>query len=555
MLFDLERVPSRPFGDPQFAVGWEPRRQNFGSSLGALLSGTKPPQEPQAEPYFRECRVGAAAGWFAGARKPKRALLASVLWHIVLITFPFPMWKHLGPRSELTLPRIEVTWYAPVEDLPQLAAAAASKPSLPGAPQKPLPRRGADAFHPRQTMISAPQIPTHPRQTLIQPNAPLKPPKILPQLSNIVDWAQPTAPTRPRLPIMPATLAKLRPNAPVRRTSPEARVPQLPNLENRPGELNIASSAPNIPKPQLPLAPTSVPRGPHREGGDRAPAPDIGPTLNAGEAGVERLVALSPTPGASGADLPVPAGNLAARFSISPEGTQSGGSPSGTPGASGSPGAVGSDHTSGPPGVSITGGRQHAAPGVSSLGPAPGFRPGDAVEKPPAAKLAAHPTSPDPLHTRPAPGFDRIKPGAPPEEIFGPQRVYTLHVNMPNLASVTGSWILSFVEMHNGDDPPREQGAARGDLSGPVPLRKVDPKYPPALIHAHVEGEVVLYAIIRRDGSVDSIQLVKGIEPELDQNAMEALARWRFRPGERQGAPIELEAIVHIPFRAVAPAY
>ncbi|HJY86545.1 MAG TPA: TonB family protein [Candidatus Acidoferrales bacterium] len=550
MLFNLERVPSRRFGDPQFAVQWEPRRQNFGSSLGALLSGAKPPKEPQTEAYFRECQVGAAAWWFAGARKPKRALLASVLWHTVLITFPFPVWKHLKPRSELRLPRIEVTWYAPVQDLPLLAASAASKPSLPGAPEKPMPRRGADAFHPRQTIISAPEIPTHPRQTLIQPHAPLQPPKILPQLPNIVEWAERIEPTRPRFPVVPATLAKLRPNAPAQRTSPDAQVPQLPKLENRPAELNIASSTPSIPKPQLPLVPASVPRaGPPREGRDGAAAPDIGPTLNAAEAGVEQLVALSPAPGASAPNLPVPAGNLAARFSISPEGTEPGvpgGSPSGTPSASSSPGAVAGDRGSGPPGVSISGGHGHAAPS---------FRPDAAPEKRPAARLAAHPPAPDPVRTRPAPGFDRIQPGGRPEEIFGSQRVYTLHVNMPNLASVTGSWILSFVEMQNGDDPPREQGAALGDLSGPVPLRKVDPKYPPALIHAHVQGEVVLYAIIRRDGSVDSIQLVKGIEPELDQNAMKALARWKFRPGERQGAPVELEAVVHIPFRAVAPVY
>lgn len=91
------------------------------------------------------------------------------------------------------------------------------------------------------------------------------------------------------------------------------------------------------------------------------------------------------------------------------------------------------------------------------------------------------------------------------------------------------------------------------DLIGPVPLRKVDPKYPPALITARVQGDVILYAIIRRDGSVDSIQLVKGLEPRLDQNAMEALARWKFRPAERKGEPIELEAIVRIPFRVAAP--
>ena len=160
--------------------------------------------------------------------------------------------------------------------------------------------------------------------------------------------------------------------------------------------------------------------------------------------------------------------------------------------------------------------------------------------------------SAEPGRTRPTPGFDRIKPGAPPEEILGPKQVYTLYVNMPNLASVAGSWVLSFAELHNDEQKSQAGNGSVADLVGPVPLRKVDPKYPPALMSARVEGEVVLYAIIRRDGSVDSIQLVKSLDPQLDQNAMEALARWKFRPAERHGAAVELEAVVHIPFRAVA---
>jgi protein TonB len=86
-----------------------------------------------------------------------------------------------------------------------------------------------------------------------------------------------------------------------------------------------------------------------------------------------------------------------------------------------------------------------------------------------------------------------------------------------------------------------------------VVAQKVDPKYPPSLVNEHVEGEVVLYAVIRRDGSVDRVQLVRGIDEQLDSNAMQALSQWKFRPGSRQGTPVEIEAIVHIPFHAPAP--
>jgi protein TonB len=123
---------------------------------------------------------------------------------------------------------------------------------------------------------------------------------------------------------------------------------------------------------------------------------------------------------------------------------------------------------------------------------------------------------------------------------------------MPNLSSATGSWMLSFAEIDEAD-PYAPPHAHSGELAGPVPLHKVDPRYPPLLAQAKIQGEVVLYAIIRKDGSVDSIQLVHSLDPVLDQNAMEALAHWKFRPAERAGNAVALEAVIHIPFHTVAP--
>jgi TonB family protein len=119
---------------------------------------------------------------------------------------------------------------------------------------------------------------------------------------------------------------------------------------------------------------------------------------------------------------------------------------------------------------------------------------------------------------------------------------------MPNLNSSTGSWVLNFSELR----PNGLSHQSPTNLGAPVPTKKVDPKYPPTLANDHVEGEIVLYAVIRRDGSVDSIQLVHGLDQQLDSNSMSALAQWTFRPATRplngQDQPIELEAIIHIPF-------
>ena len=555
----ISRLPDYRHRDPQLAVTWESRRRNLSGSLRAVLGGPRAPKSFLGGPYFRDSWV--RAPW------PTRALLASALWHIVLVLIPFPHWKGSTTQAQLTMPQIEVTWYGPIRDLPPVnPEGQPSRPSPPGEPNKPLPRRGADAYHPRQTIISAPKMPTHPRQTLIQPDAPPDPPKILPQIPNIVQWADASQPARPRLQINLAVLAKLRPKRPRVRPASELPLPEVPNLEQQTGELNIASSKMTVPKPQLRVPATSVPRTGPRQAGQEAPAPDVGPNVGPSDPGVRRLVAISTSPAPPVSNLPLPSGNLTSRITVSPEGTQPGapgGSPNGTaagtgssgggpgsPGGSGGAGGTqpgkGGGNGGGPPGVSITGGSPNAVSSSSGLGGSGEGSPG------PPRSPAARPAAPDPSRRSPAPGFDRLKPGAPPEEIFGPKRVYTLHVNMPNLASATGSWILSFAEMRGDEEQPKTS-ATSGDLTGPVPLRKVDPKYPPLLASAKVEGEVVLYAVIRRDGSVDSIQLVRGIEPELDTNAMEALARWRFRPAERKGAPVELEAIVHIPFRAVPP--
>ena len=195
--------------------------------------------------------------------------------------------------------------------------------------------------------------------------------------------------------------------------------------------------------------------------------------------------------------------------------------------------------------VSISGGHPPASSANSGLGgPVK-------ISAPPLRALISRPDSHTksddaPERTGP-PNFASLPAGAQPEQIFASKKIYKMLVNMPNLNSATGSWVLNFSELRTGSEV---SGSSSSEVSAPGPLRKIDPKYPPTLINEHVEGEVVLYAVIRRDGSVDSIQLVRGIDEQLDANAMNALSQWKFRPATKQGIPIELEAIVHIPFHA-----
>ena len=194
--------------------------------------------------------------------------------------------------------------------------------------------------------------------------------------------------------------------------------------------------------------------------------------------------------------------------------------------------------------VSISGGQPPANNGISGSGVPLKLSLPDSHAL--ILKPEAHAKTVDAPERTGPPNFAALPPSAQPEQIFASKKVYKMLVNMPNLNSATGSWILNFSELSTNTQCPH----LASDVSAPGPVRKVDPKYPPTLIKEHVEGEVVLYAVIRADGSVDSIQLVRGIDEQLDANAMQALSQWKFRPAIKQGTPVDLEAIVHIPFHA-----
>jgi TonB family protein len=528
---------------PRLALVKTGTLKEFSSSLIALLRGPAAPRKFLGDPYFRNCWID--------QRFPKYAFAAAIALQALLILFPPPIWNIQPTRTVSAATPSEITWYGPAKDFPAIlppmrARRAAVRKEAP----KPLPRRGADAFHPRQTILSEPLHPTHPRQTLIRPRAPQEPPKILPALPNIVQLAG-SQPERPKLQLTAAELTSLRPKNRASLAASNVAAPEIAAVEKQAGEINIASSSQAPAKPLLPVNPMAAPRAAPQKTETDAAAPDVG-----GRAGAnETLIALSATP-APVAPAAMPAGNLSARVSISPDGPKSG-----TPGGTASGTGVGGGNAGGaagrgPEGIFISGGNSANTGPTSGLGVGPASREaGNALpSRPiPRARIAPEGSKSLPSDAEGA-ALTAPKLGLSPQQVLGSKRVYTLHINMPNLTSASGSWVLNFAEL-NETAPGSTMNSGTADLAGPIPLRKVDPKYPPELRTSHVDGEVVLYAIIRKDGSVDSIQLVHSVDPNLDANAMEALAQWKFRPAEKHGEPVDLEAVVHIPFRSRGPSF
>ena len=99
-------------------------------------------------------------------------------------------------------------------------------------------------------------------------------------------------------------------------------------------------------------------------------------------------------------------------------------------------------------------------------------------------------------------------------------------------------------------------GATSGD-SKPLPnsytpprtllIHKVEPKYPRSARKNHVEGTVVLHAVISKEGRIADLRFVSGPQ-ELAQAAMSAVKQWRYRPFLLNGEARALNTTVEVKF-------
>ena len=67
-------------------------------------------------------------------------------------------------------------------------------------------------------------------------------------------------------------------------------------------------------------------------------------------------------------------------------------------------------------------------------------------------------------------------------------------------------------------------------ITPPVTLTRVSPLYTESARRARIEGVMILEAVIDRQGNVGEIKVLKGLGFGLDENAVSAVARWKFRP-------------------------
>ena len=116
-------------------------------------------------------------------------------------------------------------------------------------------------------------------------------------------------------------------------------------------------------------------------------------------------------------------------------------------------------------------------------------------------------------------------------------------ISMPHSTNVPGADSLP-----HDDIPHRIQVAGNVEQAGLLPGCQVIPQYPSEAKNNHVEGTVVLHAIIDKDGEVREVQPVKGPQV-LIQPAVQAVKRWRYRQTLLNGEPVEVDTMITVIFK------
>ncbi len=88
-----------------------------------------------------------------------------------------------------------------------------------------------------------------------------------------------------------------------------------------------------------------------------------------------------------------------------------------------------------------------------------------------------------------------------------------------------------------------------GDVSAPALTFKVEPEYSEEARKAKYSGTVLLSIVVDSNGLPRDIHVIRPLGLGLDEKAIEAVSKWRFRPGMKGGHAVATQAQVEVNFR------
>jgi periplasmic protein TonB len=88
-----------------------------------------------------------------------------------------------------------------------------------------------------------------------------------------------------------------------------------------------------------------------------------------------------------------------------------------------------------------------------------------------------------------------------------------------------------------------------GGVSPPSIIYKVEPEYSEEARKAKFQGTVLLFVVVDEKGNPRDIKILRPLGLGLDQKAVEAVEKWKFSPGKKDGKPVPVQAQIEVNFR------
>lgn len=519
-----------------FVVNHEPFYVNWRESLKVMFGRGAVSPTPGAVRLFR--RV---------ARKPvgshKGALSASIVVHFALVLSIAYLPRVLpmdASAAESPSSRVKIYYRIPLQQtvkvLPKIARAGQGGQPGHRASTDQVPKLGSKVSQNVLTAVSKPSLPDNQRQTIFQRSSPpdLRIPTDV-KVPNIM-LGTPTGSPRAPLTFDPK---EVRPVMPARQIESS----EAPVVSNAPfSPMNFTNSA-HQPRPAIPLSGSSGPlqRSVQAPAGDDLQGDD------------PNLLAIGVDPAQATPQLSIPAGNRWGDFSIAPPaekdgvpggdngGGTAGGVKQGSTGAGDSSTGIGAGHSggggggdTGSVGTLSIGGSGRGAQGYASLGPTMIESMVYAIPTPVLPRRNSLIVSAGPM-------------GGGGIDVYGAlhcDKIYSVFLPMPGK-----SWMLQYCD-------PRASASSQGIRTAVIHLQEsLVPPDPETRFDFHrlpfrddkLGKVIVLKGLLRLDGTIGDLQLYQSILPAMDQAALAAFGRWKFRPAMRGGKPVPVEILVGIP--------
>jgi periplasmic protein TonB len=160
--------------------------------------------------------------------------------------------------------------------------------------------------------------------------------------------------------------------------------------------------------------------------------------------------------------------------------------------------------------------------------------------------------APTDLESPPPPPPEEKPPEEPPPQLSDAEQPLNLSVDLDMAVGTGGAMAMgSLAGLGSNLTQELAQALDVSELDRPPSLvASVPPAYPAELRRARIEGTVVLIFVLNESGRVEDPRVETSSRPEFEPPALEAIRRWRFKPGEKNGEPVRTYMRLPIRFRA-----